>query len=161
MNRHLPSRHPLSRRRPSRAAIIRQLDDQVVKRGMRLLLRLGVAPNAFALVETTGRRTGLPRQTPVGNGLIDDTFWLIAARGEAAHYVRNLRDTPGVRVKIGRTWSRGIAEVLPDDNPDQRLAQILANFGWLRRLDAKALESSIRLLGTTPVVVRITLGGAS
>lgn len=149
--------HGVNRRRPNRSGIIRQLDARVLTKGMRLLLRLGVAPKAFALLETTGRRSRLPQQTPVGNGLIGDTFWLIAARGEAAHYVRNLQRDPGVRVKIGRTWRDGVAEVLPDDDPDQRLADILTHFGWLRRLDAKVLESSIRLLGSTPLVVRITV----
>jgi hypothetical protein len=41
---------------------------------IRLALRAGVAPRAFALLETTGRRTGLARHTPVGNGLDGDTF---------------------------------------------------------------------------------------
>jgi hypothetical protein len=31
----------------------------------RFALRRGIAPRAFALLETTGRRTGLLRQTPV------------------------------------------------------------------------------------------------
>ena len=140
--------------------IVRWLDDRVVKKGMRLLLSLGLAPKAFALLETAGWRTRLPRQTPVGNGLIGNTFWLIAARGEAAHYVRNLRQNPAVRVKIGRTWWTGVAEVLLDDDPDGRVADILAHYGWLRRFDARALESSIRMLGTTPLVVRITLDAA-
>src|SRR5580692_12967007 len=33
---------------------------------IRLALRAGVAPRAFALLETTGRCTGLARHTPVG-----------------------------------------------------------------------------------------------
>jgi len=41
----------------------------------RFALRKGIAPPAFALLETTGRRTGIPRHTPVGNGCIGDTFW--------------------------------------------------------------------------------------
>lgn len=143
--------------RSTRASAVRYVDDHVIKRGMRLLLRIGVAPKAFALLETTGRRTGLPRQSPVGNGLIGGTFWLIAARGEAADYVRNLRRHPAVRVKIGRHWLFGIAEVLPDEDPDQRLADILAHHGWLRRADAKALESSIHRMGSTPRVIRIKL----
>lgn len=139
------------------ASIVRGVDDRVVKKGMRLLLHWGLAPKAFALLMTTGWRTGLPRRTPVGNGLIGDTFWLIAARGEAAHYVRNLRHNPTVLVKIGQRWLSGIAEVLPDDDPGQRLTFILAHFGWLRRLDARALESSIRLLDSDPRVVRISI----
>lgn len=148
-----------SRARPTRpstaASVVRLVDDRVVKRGMRLLLRGGLAPRAFALLETTGRRTGQPRHTPVGNGLVGETFWLAAARGEAADYVKNLRANPAVRVKIGRRWRSGLAEVLPDDDPRGRLNLILAHFGRLRRVDARALESSIRLLGSTPVVVRI------
>jgi hypothetical protein len=41
---------------------------------IRFLLRRGVAPPVWALLETTGRRTGRPRQTPVGNGLVDGVF---------------------------------------------------------------------------------------
>jgi len=50
-------------------------------RMLRWALRRGLGPRAFALLETTGRRSGRPRQTPIGNGLVADTFWLIAAHG--------------------------------------------------------------------------------
>ncbi len=46
----------------------------VSNRLMRFALHTGIAPRAFALVETTGRRSGQPRHTPVGNGLVGDTF---------------------------------------------------------------------------------------
>jgi F420H(2)-dependent quinone reductase len=42
-------------------------------------LMAGRLPGAPALLETTGRKTGKPRQTPVGNGLVGDTFWIVAA----------------------------------------------------------------------------------
>jgi F420H(2)-dependent quinone reductase len=60
----------------------------------RWALRAGRAPAAFALLETTGRRTGQARQTPVGNGLDGDTFWLVASHGTQADYVRNLLAQP-------------------------------------------------------------------
>lgn len=143
--------------RPAVAALVRRVDDRVIKKGMRLLLRLGLAPTAFALLETTGRHTGLARHTPVGNGLVGDTFWLIAARGDAAHYVRNIQHDSAVRVKIGRRWSSGLAQILPDDDPGRRSAYILAHSGWLRRLDARALEASVRLQDSTPRVIRISI----
>ena len=142
---------------PRIAETIRWVDDHVVKRIMRILLRVGVAPFAFALLETTGRRTGQRRLTPVGNGHIDDTFWLVAARGVRADYVKNLLADPDVRVKVGRQWYPGTAHVLPDDDPYLRLREIVTHFGRLRRLDARALESSIRLGHDTPVTVRIEL----
>lgn len=53
----------------------------------RTKLALGIAPPIYALLETTCRRTGKPRRTPVGNGLVKgtNTFWLVseAARGDA------------------------------------------------------------------------------
>lgn len=143
------------------ASVATTIDDRVVKKGMRLLLRLGLAPKAFALLETRGRRSGLPRQTPVGSGLVGDTFWLIAARGEAAHYVRNLRHDPAVKIKIGRRWMTGVAEVRPDEDPDQRLRFILAHSGRLRRLDSKALASSIRMTQSKPCVVKISIDPSS
>ena len=141
--------------RPAVATLIRRVDDRVIKKGMRFLLRTGLAPKAFALLETTGRHSGLPRHTPVGNGLVGDTFWLIAARGDAADYVRNIRQDPAVRIKIGRRWSSGRARILPDDDPGRRLAYVLARSGWLRRLDARVLDASIRGLNSTPLVIRI------
>jgi F420H(2)-dependent quinone reductase len=46
-------------------------------------LQHGLAPRAFALVETVGRRTGQPRQTCVGNGLKGDAFWVAIGRAIA------------------------------------------------------------------------------
>lgn len=61
---------------------------------IRLALRAGLGPRAFALLETTGRRSGLARHTPVGNGLDGDTVWLVAVHGMQADYVRNLQARP-------------------------------------------------------------------
>jgi deazaflavin-dependent oxidoreductase (nitroreductase family) len=83
---------------------------------IRFALRAGVAPRAFALLETTGRRTGQARYTPVGNGLDGDTFWLVAAHGTQADYVRNLQAEPRVRVKANGAWRAGTAVALPGDD---------------------------------------------
>ena len=64
---------------------------------IRLALRAGVTPRAFALLETTGRCTGLARHTPVVNGLDGGIFWLVASHGTQADYVRNLQANPRVR----------------------------------------------------------------
>ncbi|MGO9294452.1 MAG: nitroreductase/quinone reductase family protein [Streptosporangiaceae bacterium] len=79
----------------------------------RFLLLHGFAPRAFALLETTGRRTGIRRCTPVGNGLAGNTFWLVAAHGTQADYVRNLQANPQVRVKAGAGGARGRLSYCP------------------------------------------------
>jgi RNA polymerase sigma-70 factor, ECF subfamily len=139
------------------AGLVRFAERYVVNPQMRLGLALGLAPRAFALLETIGRHTGKRRRTPVGNGLLGDTFWLISERGRAAGYVRNIERNPRVRVKVGRTWQSGTAHVLEDDNPFARLDVVGASLGRMRRLDAAVLRFFVRQLGTQPLTLRIDL----
>jgi deazaflavin-dependent oxidoreductase (nitroreductase family) len=106
----------------------------------------GRVPGAPALLETVGRKSGKPRQTPVGNGLDGNTFWLVAEHGRHADYVRNIMANPRVRVRTGGIWRRGTAHVMPNDDPRARQ----------RTLDP--LNAAIvRLVGTELLTVRIDL----
>ena len=117
---------------------------------IRLALRTGTAPRAFALLETTGRRTGQARQTPVGNGLDGDTFWLVAAHGTQADYVRNLQAEPRVRVKANGTWRAGTAVVLAGD--DARARSRTLPYQW---------DAAVgRMMASAPLTVRIDLDPA-
>lgn len=138
--------------------LVRRADRKLATPPMRALLESGLAPRAFVLLETTGRRTGQLRHTPVGNGLDGDTFWLVAQRGLQADYVRNLQAQPRVRIKVGSMWRSGTAHVLPDDDPAARLRAIVDHQGGrIRRSDAHLLERLIEFYDTTPVTVRIDL----
>jgi len=99
-----------------------------------------------AVIETTGRRTGLPRRTPVGGRIIGGSFWLVADHGLRSHYVRNIQASPQVRVRIGDRWHAGTAHLLPDDDPRARLRHL----PWLNSL-------MVRLLGTDLLTVRVDL----
>jgi deazaflavin-dependent oxidoreductase (nitroreductase family) len=121
--------------------------ERVNNRVTRFALRRGLAPRAFALLETVGRRSGLPRHTPVGNGLAGDTFWLVAAHGTQADYVRNLLANPTVRVKIGRHWRTGHAIALPDNDP----------FARSRTMPHRWDAAIGRLMASAPLTVRIDL----
>ncbi|MGH3151519.1 MAG: nitroreductase/quinone reductase family protein [Streptosporangiaceae bacterium] len=114
---------------------------------IRRALRAGFAPRAFALLETTGRRSGLPRQTPVGDGLSGDTFWLVAVHGTQADYVRNLQAEPRVRVKTSGVWRAGTAIVLPGDDADRRSRTLPHQWD-------KALG---RMMASAPLTIRIDL----
>jgi deazaflavin-dependent oxidoreductase (nitroreductase family) len=105
------------------------VQNRVINPLVRVLLRRGLAPPTYALLETTGRRTGRPRQVPVANGLEGDIFWLIAGLGEEAQYVRNIKAHPRVRVKarparlrdgIRMHWRSGTAYLMPQDDARQR-----------------------------------------
>ena len=110
-------------------------------------LRRGLAPRAFALLETVGRSTGRPRQTCVGNGLIGDTFWVIAAHGQQADWVRNITKEPRVRVLVNRRWRNGTATVMPEDDPGKR--SLTLPYRW---------DAAVgRAIATTPLTVRVDL----
>jgi deazaflavin-dependent oxidoreductase (nitroreductase family) len=123
------------------------LQVHVVNPPVRALAAHGLAPS-LALLETTGRRSGEPRRTPVTNGLQrgTDTFWLVAEHGRKASYVRNIEADPHVRVRIGRRWRTGVALVLAEDDP-------IARQRTLPRLHS----ATVRALGSELVTVRIDL----
>ena len=114
---------------------------------VRALAARGLAPGV-ALLETTGRRSGQPRRTPVSNGLErgTDTFWIVSEMGHKAAYVRNIEADPRVRVRVGGRWRTGTAHVLAGEDPRARLRAI-------PRLPA----TGVRALGTDLLVVRVDL----
>ncbi|MCF3131050.1 MULTISPECIES: nitroreductase/quinone reductase family protein [Streptomyces] len=100
------------------------------------------------VLETTGRRSGLPRQTPVGGRRIGDSFWLVSEFGHRSQYVRNIEADPAVRVRIRGRWHSGTAHLLPDDDAVARLRH-------LPRMNSTA----VRALGTDLLTVRVDLTG--
>jgi deazaflavin-dependent oxidoreductase (nitroreductase family) len=113
------------------------------------LLTRGLGPPTYAVVETTGRRTGRRRLVPVANGLDGDTFWLIAGLGERSSFVYNIRANPRVRVSArpGRIrdglrvrWRTGTAYLLPDEDARARHRR-LGHGRPLYQLDGLLLRS--------------------
>jgi deazaflavin-dependent oxidoreductase (nitroreductase family) len=109
-------------------------------------VRIGLLPG-WALLETTGRKTGRPRRTPVGNGLVDGTFWIVAEHGRRAGYVRNIEANPRVRVFVSGEWRSGTAAIVPDDDPRERQ----------RMLGRRVNAALVRLMGTDLLTIRIDL----
>lgn len=136
--------------------IVRPFQIKLVNPVAKWLIEKGWAPASYALLETTGRRSGLTRQNPVGNGLVGEQFWIVAEHGMRAAYVRNIGANPRVRVRIrdGRrqVWRSGTATVLPGDDPLER-QRWLAESGPGRGANARA----VRAFGTALLTVRIDL----
>ena len=87
---------------------------------VRAAVRLGLPLPLVVILETRGRKSGQPRQIPVGKTLDGDTLWIVAEHGRKASYVRNIEADPHVRLRIGRRWRAGIATVLHDDDWRER-----------------------------------------
>ena len=114
---------------------------------VRRLAQRGLAGGSVALLETTGRKSGQKRVTPVGNGLRGDAFWIVTEHGWGSSYVKNIQADPRVRVKVGRRWRSGTAHILPDDDPYERM----------RLLKRPANDAAVRLVGTEHLVIRVDL----
>jgi deazaflavin-dependent oxidoreductase (nitroreductase family) len=99
-----------------------------------------------ALLETTGRKSGEPRRTPISNGLAGDEFWIVAEQGYKAQYVKNIQANRSVRMRIRGRWRSGTAHLLPDDDPIERLKQLPGGNSAL-----------VRLMGSDLLTVRVDL----
>jgi len=97
---------------------------QVVHRAQRLVVNPIGRQLPVTMLETTGRKSGQPRHTPVGGKVIDNQFWMVSEHGEHSDYVHNIKANPAVRVRIGGQWRTGTAHLLPDDDPRQRLRSL-------------------------------------
>ncbi len=135
----------MARERKRRVA--KFVTNRLVNPLVRRALEAGLPGTGAALLETTGRKTGQPRRTPVGNGLRDEHFWIVTEHGRHAAYAKNITANPRVRVKVGRKWFEGTANILEDDDPYERMR-------WLKR---GANDSMVRLMGTEHLVIRVDL----
>jgi deazaflavin-dependent oxidoreductase (nitroreductase family) len=136
--------------------LIYPLEKRVVNPIVLLAWSLGIPPPGDALLETTGRRTGQPRRTPVCDGLDGEVFWLVAQRGRRADWIQNIQANPRVRVKMrtgtGVIWRAGTARILDEDDPRER-QRLIGQDDLMRRLCVRASGA----MGTSPLTVRIDL----
>lgn len=136
--------------------MVHALQKYVLNPPIKACIAMGMIPPGYALLETIGRKTGKPRTTPVGDGLVGDRFWLVAEHGMQAGYVRNISANPRVRVKIRRgftaKWRAGTAHLLPQDDPRERQRWLAEEKpgSWMNSL-------AVRGFGTQLLCIRIDL----
>jgi deazaflavin-dependent oxidoreductase (nitroreductase family) len=85
-------------------------------------------------LETTGRRSGRPRRIEIWFAAdpVRDRVYVLSGGRDRAHWVRNLRADPAVRVRIAGRWFDGVASEL-DGGPDDPVARraLAAKYqGW-------------------------------
>jgi deazaflavin-dependent oxidoreductase (nitroreductase family) len=127
--------------------VMKLVTNRFVNPLVRRAVESGLAGSTAAVLETTGRKTGQARRTPVGNGLRGRQFWIITEHGRHAAYVKNIAANPRVRVKVGGRWLSGTAQILEDDDPRERIR-------WLGR---PVNDSMLRVVGTEHLVIRVDL----
>jgi deazaflavin-dependent oxidoreductase (nitroreductase family) len=123
------------------------LSAKVFNRLVKAAVRLGLPTPSVVILETTGRRSGEPRRTPVTRLLEGDTVWIVTEHGRKAGYVRNITANPAVRVRVGRRWRSGTATILTDQ--DWRALQ--------RRFRNRLSSAVVRAMGTEHLTIRVDL----
>jgi deazaflavin-dependent oxidoreductase (nitroreductase family) len=98
------------------------------------------------MLETTGRKSGQPRRTAIGGKLVGNQYWMVSEHGDHSDYVRNIKANPAVRLRVGGQWRSGVAHLLPEDDPWERLRH-------LPRLNS----TGVRVMGTDLLTVRVDL----
>jgi deazaflavin-dependent oxidoreductase (nitroreductase family) len=131
-----------------RTALAKYTLNPIVKLGA----AVGLRPPDVAILETTGRKSGRVRRTPVGVRLENGVLWLVAEHGHRAGYVRNIQSNPRVRVKMRGGWRTGSAHLMPDDDVRQRLRKLSKGKPGL-----KLNSAVVRMMATTPMTIRIDL----
>ena len=104
------------------------------------------------LLTTTGRKSGLPRQTRLQYEKYDGVIYVASARGQQADWFRNIVANPHVEVQIEGQSLRGLAEPITDpariadflelrlERHPRMIRAMLLSHGLLARPDRAHLE---------------------
>jgi deazaflavin-dependent oxidoreductase (nitroreductase family) len=101
------------------------------------LSKLGLLPwmqnpltGYIMVLQTTGRKSGKARLTPLNYALADGYIYCIAGFGSGTDFLANLKANPTVEVCIAGTKVRGHAEIVTEGEESKRIfIQILHNCG--------------------------------
>ena len=123
---------------PSPARIMVELQ-KVVTSGHRLLLQSPLAPlvsttplGRFLVLQTTGRRSGQPRKTPLSYTKDGDTYVVIASDGGSPRHpdwYLNLEADPAAEIEVGGRRLRVQAATVAGDERDRLWRQAVGSYG--------------------------------
>lgn len=137
------------------------------------LIRAGGGPllttpvaGSILLLRTTGRKSGLVRETPLGYTVIHGRVVVVAGYGRGAHWFRNALAEPEVEVLLPGALFAGLAEEITE--PDERRAAfrtLIGSMGLVGRLtlgdvrgrsdaEVDTLAQAFPILAITPTAVR-------
>lgn len=117
------------------------------------------AGEEFCYLTTIGRVTGRPHEIEIWFAPSPDpasrTLFMLAGGGERADWVRNLRRTPGVTIRIGGDTYRATARVVAPEAAEDGLARRLLCAKYQGWREGQPLGE----WGRTALPVAFTLGG--
>jgi deazaflavin-dependent oxidoreductase (nitroreductase family) len=112
-----------------------------------------LADKDFAYLTTTGRRTGREHTIEIWFSLHDGRIYMLSGGGAGADWVRNLRKTPRVRVRIGTQAATATARVIRAGTNEDELARQLLDGKYQGWREGKRLSSWAR--NSLPVAIEL------
>jgi deazaflavin-dependent oxidoreductase (nitroreductase family) len=103
-----------------------------------------LADENFAYLTTTGRRTGRPHTIELWFALRDRRVYFLAGGGNGADWVKNLRHTSTVRLRIGTRSIDAKARVVRAGTTEDTLARELLDGKYQGWREGKRLSSWAR-----------------
>ena len=113
-----------------------------------------LADKDFAYLTTTGRRTGKEHTIEIWFGLHDGRAYMLSGGGDRADWVRNLRKTPRVRLRIGTQTGTGTARVVRAGTKEDELARQLLDGKYQGWREGKRLSGWART--ALPVAIELS-----
>ncbi len=84
-----------------------------------------LAGTDYCYLTTIGRTSGQPREIEIWFGLVGTTLYMLSGGRDRSHWVRNLKKTPEVSVRIGDRTFAGVARTVAPDTEEDAVARKL------------------------------------
>jgi len=102
---------------------------------------------------TTGRKSGRPHEIEIWFGIREGRLYLLSGGGDAADWVKNLRRSPKVKVRINTRTASGTARVVRANTGEDMAARELLDGKYMGWREGKRLSSWAR--GALAVAIEI------
>jgi deazaflavin-dependent oxidoreductase (nitroreductase family) len=112
-----------------------------------------LADKDFAYLTTTGRRSGKDHTIEIWFALRDGRIYMLSGGGDRADWIRNLRKTPRVRLRIGTQTANATARILRAGTKEDALARQLLDGKYQDWREGKRLSAWAR--NALPVAIEL------
>lgn len=113
-----------------------------------------LANEDFAYLTTIGRRSGKQHTVEIWFALHDGRIYMLSGGGDRADWVKNLRKTSAVRVRIGTQSTTAKARIVRAGTKEDELARQLLDGKYQGWREGKRLSSWAR--GSLPVAFELS-----
>jgi deazaflavin-dependent oxidoreductase (nitroreductase family) len=102
---------------------------------------------------TTGRKSGRPHEIEIWFGLREGRLYLLSGGGAAADWVKNLKQSPRVKVRVNSQTASGTARVIRPNTKEDAGARELLDGKYMGWREGKKLSSWAR--SALPVAIEL------